>query len=151
MSPGRLDARVVRRHLSARRGALRNLRAHQGRSAAELATNADLRWIVERGLQLAAQNVLDVATHVSAARGQDAPDYASAILGLGDGAVLTPAAARSLRDLAGFRNVLVHGYLDVDLQVQVVEEVLGTRLDELEAFADSVQRWLHAQGASTEA
>jgi uncharacterized protein YutE (UPF0331/DUF86 family) len=54
-----------------------------------------------------------------------------------------------LRDLAGFRNVLVHGYMDVDLKV--VEEVLGTRLDELEAFADSVQRWLHAQGASTEA
>jgi uncharacterized protein YutE (UPF0331/DUF86 family) len=144
MSPGRLDARVVQRHLSALRGVLRNLRAHQGRSAAELATNADLRWIVERGLQLAAQNVLDVATHVSAARGQDAPDYASAILGLGDGEVLTPDAARSLRDLAGFRNVLVHGYLDVDLQV--VEQVLSTRLDELEAFADSVQRWLDAQG-----
>jgi uncharacterized protein YutE (UPF0331/DUF86 family) len=93
--------------------------------------------------------VLDVATHVSAARGQDTPDYASAILGLGDGAVLTPDAARSLRDLAGFRNVLVHGYMDVDLKV--VEEVLGTRLDELEAFADSVPRWLDAEGAGTEA
>lgn len=149
MNPGQLDARVVRRHLSALRGVLRNLRAHQGRSAAELATNADLRWMVERGLQLAAQNVLDVATHVAAARGQDAPDYASAILGLGDGGVLTPDAARSLRDLAGFRNVLVHGYLDVDLQV--VEEVLGTRLDELEAFADSVQVWLDAEGTGTDA
>ena len=103
MSPRRLDARVVRRHLSALRGVLQNLRAHQGRSAAELATNTDLRWIVERGLHLAAQNVLDVATHVSAARGQDAPDYASAILGLRQGGVLTPEAARSLRDLAGFR------------------------------------------------
>ena len=80
MSPGRLDARVVRRHLSALRGVLLNLRAHQGRSAAELATNADLRWIVERGLQLAAQNVLDVATHVSAARRWSSVYLASAQL-----------------------------------------------------------------------
>jgi len=143
MSPGRLDARVVRRHLGALRDVLRNLRAHQGRSAAELAMNADLRWTVERGLQLVAQNVLDIATHVAAARGQDAPDYASAILRMGEGGVLSPQAAQSLRDLAGFRNVLVHGYLEVDLQV--IERVLGTRLDELEAFAGSVERWLDAE------
>jgi len=37
------------------------------------------------------------------------------------------------------------------VDLQVIEEVLGTRLDELEAFADNVQRWLDAEGAGTAA
>ncbi len=140
MSPGRLDPRVVRRHLLALRNVLRHLDRHRGRSAAELEADADLRWTVERGLQLAAQNVLDIATHVAAASGQDAKDYATSIASLGEIGVLTRDAALALRDLAGFRNVLVHGYLEVDLRV--VEKVLTAHLDELEDFASSVESWL---------
>lgn len=41
--------------------ALQVLRKHQGRTAEELLSDPEERWIVERGLQLCAQNVLDVA------------------------------------------------------------------------------------------
>ena len=44
------------------------------------------------------------------------------------------------RPIAGFRNVLVHGYLQVDLSV--VEEILKTKLDELEEFARRVEAYL---------
>jgi hypothetical protein len=54
MSPGRLDAAVVRRHLLALDEALQVLRGHQGRSLEELAADREERWIVERGLQLCA-------------------------------------------------------------------------------------------------
>jgi uncharacterized protein YutE (UPF0331/DUF86 family) len=66
MSPGRIDAAVVRRHLLALDEALQVLRSHQGRSMEELISDPEECWIVERGLQLCAQNALDVATHLAA-------------------------------------------------------------------------------------
>ena len=42
------------------------------------------RWTVERGLQLCAQSALDIATHLAASTGRDAPDHASAIDVLGE-------------------------------------------------------------------
>jgi len=137
MTRGEPDREVIRRHLGALREALANLRRHAGRSVVELRADADLRWIVERGLQLCVQNVLDVATHLAAASGLDSPDYASAIDRLADLRVLPSEFASRLRLIAGFRNVLVHGYLQVDLDV--LERVLRERLDDLEAFARYVE------------
>jgi len=140
MTGGSADAEVVRRHLAALREALSHLRRHAGRTAAELRADADLRWAVERGLQLCAQNTLDIATHLAAAAGLDAPDYASAIDRLAELSVLPAELASRLRAIAGFRNVLVHGYLQTDLAI--VERVLREKLAELEDFAARVEDYL---------
>lgn len=137
MTLGQADPLVVRRHLAGLRDALANLQRHAGRTAAELRANADLRWSVERGLQLCAQNVLDIATHIAAASGRDAPDYAAAIDRLAELSVLPASFAARLRPLAGFRNVLVHGYLQVDLAI--VEKVLSEKLQDFEEFARLVE------------
>ena len=144
MTRGELDPTVVRRHLAALREALDRLSRHRGRTADELRGDADLRWLVERGLQLCAQNVLDIATHIAATAGLDAPDYASAIDRLGELSVLSVDEAARLRGIAGFRNVLVHGYLQTD--PRIVEEVLGGRLSELARFAEHVERYLERTG-----
>ncbi len=140
MTLGQPDPEVVRRHLAALREVLANLRRHAGRSAQDLRANPDLRWAVERGLQLCIQNALDIATHLAAGSGLDASDYATAIDRLAELSVLPAEFAARLRPIAGFRNVLVHGYLQVDLSV--VEEVLKNKLDELEEFARRVEAYL---------
>ena len=140
MTSGQPDPEVVRRHLAALREALANLRRHAGRTAQDLRANADLRWAIERGLQLCIQNALDIATHLAAGSGLDAPDYATAIDRLAELSVLPAEFAVRLRPIAGFRNVLVHGYLQVDLSI--VEEVLKTKLDELDEFARRVEVYL---------
>ena len=140
MTSGQPDHEVVHRHLAALREALRHLRKHGVRSADELRTDADLRWIVERGLQLCVQNALDIATHLSAASRMDTPDYATAIDRLAELAVVPADFALRLRRIAGFRNVLVHGYLQVDLRI--VEGVLGSGLQDLELFGQHVERYL---------
>ena len=140
MTRGQLDPEVVRRHLAALREALANLRRHAASSATDLRANADLRWTVERGLQLCVQNALDIATHVAAASGLDSPDYATAIDRLAELSVLSAEFADRLRPIAGFRNVLVHGYLQVDLTI--VESVLKDKLGELEEFARRVEAYL---------
>lgn len=140
MTGGQPDPEIVRRHLAALREALANLRRHGGCTAQALRASQDLRWTVERGLQLSVQNALDIATHLAAASGLDAPDYATAIDRLAELSVLPAQFASRLRPLAGFRNILVHGYLEVDLDV--VERVMSEKLRELEDFAGYVEAYL---------
>lgn len=140
MSPGEIDAEVVRRHLIALRRALEVLRRHSGISIERLETDQEERWMVERGLQLSAQNVLDIATHIAAGLGRDVPDYASAIRELGSLGVLPVEFASELCRVAGFRNVLVHGYLEVDLSI--LGQLLSERLDDFDAFATYVEHYL---------
>lgn len=140
MTRSRPDSEVVRRHIGAIREALSNLSRHAGCTAAQMRTDADLRWAVERGLQLCAQNVLDIATHIAAAAGMDSPDYSSAIDRLGELGVLPAEFAANLRPIGGFRNVLVHAYLKVDLEI--VERMLMAGLEQFETFARHVEGYL---------
>lgn len=91
-------------------------------------------------MQLCAQNVLDIATHIAAGTGHDVPDYAVAIDRLADAGVLPAPFAKRFRALAGFRNVLVHGYLDVD--VRIVHRLLSDELDDFNEFAAQVNRFI---------
>src|ERR671931_1440579 len=109
MSPGALDRAVIRRHIVALDAALQQLRRHVGKTVDELAADPDTAWAIERGLQLCAQNALDMATHIAAASGRDVRDYVAAIDALGEMGVLPAAFAAQFRGVAGFRNVLVHG------------------------------------------
>ena len=137
MGPGEIDVQVIRRHLAALRESLQVLSTRGGVSVEELGADTELLWIVERGLQLCAQNALDIATHIVASRGRDIPDYASAIDELGNLGVLDRGFAREFRNLAGFRNVLVHGYLEVDLGL--LHRLLSQRLGDFESFAAQVE------------
>ena len=139
MTPGRPDRHVVDRHLIALRKALAGLRKHAGVSSEALRTDSDRLWAVERGLQLCAQNALDIASHLSSAAGLDPANYGSSIDCLVEANVLPPAFGKPFRGIAGFRNVLVHGCLDVD--VDSIAAMLAGRLDDFEEFAGHVERW----------
>ena len=140
MTPGRPDAEILRRHLLALDAALAGLRRHAGRPIAALRDDLDEVWAVERGFQLCTQNCLDIATHVAAGTGHDVADYASAIDRLAETGVLPPQFARRFRAIAGFRNVLVHGYLEVDLDR--LHTLLNEQLSDFVEFASHVQAYL---------
>ena len=140
MTPGRADRRVVDRHLAALRQALSALRGHAGVSPQSLRADSDRRWTIERGLQLCAQNALDIASHIASASGLDPTTYGSSIECRVRADVLPPAFGEGFQSVAGFRNVLVHGYLDVDLDI--LATVLARHLDDFDEFARHVERWL---------
>lgn len=142
MSPVQADAATVRRHLLALDQALSHLQTHVGQDVRRLESDTAERWAVERGLQLCVQNVLDIATHLAASAGHDVTDYASSIDQLGLLGILPAELARQLRPLAGFRNALVHGYVQVD--IARVHAVLNQHLGQLREFAQHVERALVA-------
>lgn len=107
-----------------------------------LRADLDRQWAVLHGLQIASQALLDLASHLAAAAGRDVPDYASAIQAMGDLGIFSPEVCRRCRPIAGFRNVLVHEYLDVDLEV--VASVLANGLVDMRAAAAAIRAHLAA-------
>ena len=73
------------------------------------------QWLAERGLELAAQAVLDIGNHILAGEfGESATEYEGIVTGLATRGVLSSALGKQLQGLGGFRNILVHGYLGID-------------------------------------
>lgn len=81
----------------------------------EYLANDDAQVIAERLFQVAAQCLLDLANHIVAEEGLGTPEDAQGILEclLRAGIVSADLHERT-RGLVGFRNILVHQYLDVD-------------------------------------
>ncbi len=94
---------------------------------------------VEHTLQIAIQAALDVASHIVSDRRLGEPRTSRDLFAMleRDGWIPAPLAS-TLRNMVGFRNVLVHGYDEVDLAI--VRDVLEHRLEDLLAFVAVVRR-----------
>lgn len=93
---------------------------------------------VEHTLQLAIQAALDAASHVVSSERLGEPQTNRALFqSLERAGILMPDLARSLYAMAGFRNILVHGYQEVD--PATVRDIVANHLDDLLAFAASIR------------
>lgn len=106
--------------------------------ASHLETDVRMRRFIEHTLQLAIQAAIDTAAHiVSDERLGEARNQRDLFDLLQRASWIEAALAGSLRRMVGFRNVLVHGYDEVDLEI--VRDVLANRLDELLIFVTVVR------------
>jgi uncharacterized protein YutE (UPF0331/DUF86 family) len=95
----------------------------------------------ERYLQLAIQAVLDISQHIVADRNLPLPaDNKSLFDLLARQKVVSKKLAVKLAAMAGFRNVLVHEYLEIDRHR--VYRALTTDLRDFESFVRAVTRLL---------
>jgi len=95
----------------------------------------------ERYLQLAIQAVLDISHHIVADRNLALPaDSKSLFDTLAREKVISRQLAAKLASMAGFRNVLVHEYLEIDRRR--VYRALKTELRDFESFIRAVTRLL---------
>lgn len=110
---------------------------------AEIAHDVREERFVERTLQMAIQAALDVASHIVSDRRLGEPRTNRELFDLleHDG-WLAASLGDTLRNMVGFRNVLVHGYDSVDLAV--VRDVVEHRLDDLLGFVAAVRGRLAA-------
>lgn len=128
---------MIQERLKLLDGYTRQLRQLSESSLEEYRANEILRRAVERLLHLAIEACLDIGHHLIAERGYRAPqDNRDVFRVLADEDVISPDLLPSLLDMAGFRNLLVHGYARID--DDLVHEILVSRLDDFEAFARMV-------------
>jgi uncharacterized protein YutE (UPF0331/DUF86 family) len=118
--------------------------------ADQLESDVRERRFVEHTLQIAIQAALDVASHIVSDRrlGEPATNRELFLLLERDGWI-APELRGTLADMAGFRNVIVHGYDDVDLMI--VRDVLTHHLDDLARFAACITQKLEDEKHQTAA
>jgi len=98
-----------------------------------IATDIRERRFIEHSLQIAIQAAVDIAAHVVSDERLGEPRTNRELFDLLERHEwLNIPLAQALRNMVGFRNVIVHGYDDVDLQV--VRDVVTNHLGDLEAF-----------------
>jgi uncharacterized protein YutE (UPF0331/DUF86 family) len=96
---------------------------------------------VEHTLQLAIQAALDVGSHIVSDERLGEPETSRDVFRLlGRAGFVSPDLRGRLEQMAGFRNVVVHLYQDVDLGI--VRDVVENHLGDLLEFAAAIRRKL---------
>ncbi len=121
------------------RRCLERITAHTPPDAEALAADYDKQDIVSVNLQRAIQLSVDLAAHLIAERGSQAPlTMAETFTVLADLAVIDRELAERLRRAVGFRNISVHEYERIDWHR--VYELITTRLEDFRTFVAAVVR-----------
>jgi len=110
-----VDRDALSARLNALEGYLAELRSFGERTREEFVAQPGLHHLAERFLHLACECMLDIAHHVIADLGYRQPgSYKDAIVVLEEEGLLDADLSRRLQRWIGFRNVLVHFYLEID-------------------------------------
>lgn len=96
----------------------------------ELGENYDLNsWrdqlLILHALQIMAQALLDITMHASSLMGSSPESYREAADILRSRGVIDDEDYRFIKSIIGFRNIIVHQYLNVD--IDIVEDVMRRR------------------------
>jgi uncharacterized protein YutE (UPF0331/DUF86 family) len=108
-----------------------------------LATDLVQRRFVEHTLQIAIQAGLDAASHIVSDERLGEPRTNRELFDLLQASDwIDPGLRDTMARMAGFRNILVHGYDDVDLAI--VRDVVDHRLPDLEGYVAAIRARLTA-------
>ena len=120
---------------------LEELSLYQHKSPEDIGASLSLRWTVERGLIALANLVFDVADHVLSGHfGIYSDTYEETLVQLRDKDIISEDLYQRIKGLGGFRNILVHDYLKVDLAE--IQRNLVKAFEVFPAFSSEIQHWL---------
>ena len=134
-----VDERRIRRLLQRVSDDVAYLRSRAESDREAIRDDADRLAALKYFFVTAIEGCVDVSQHLCASEGWGPPaSNADAFRILARHGVLDRELADHLARAAGFRNILVHGYADVDDGVVIAQL---DRVSHLEAFVVSVSRW----------
>jgi uncharacterized protein YutE (UPF0331/DUF86 family) len=141
------DEKGILDHLRELNESLKDWERYQSISLEELHTDRDKRNMILHAMLISIQSVIDIANHIIADEGFRKPStYRESFEILYEEGLIPKNLSDKLSDLAGFRNILVHIYLRLD--IDAIYEVLQQDLVVLKEFERAVKRLL--QGGETE-
>lgn len=145
----RFDEEKIIKLVSELRTSVNRLRHLANLSQYDFVSDPDKIGSAKYHFIVAIESCIDMCNHIIAQNGFRIPeDYADTFKVMAEAGALDNAFVQQLRNMAKFRNRLVHLYWEVD-DVQVYE-ILKTRLDDFKAFLDSLSAFLgwHRNNAS---
>ena len=134
-----VDSRVFDRRLAKLEQLLQDLRRLAKLDRDAFLADRAVQAQAERWLHLAAECTIDLANHLIADRGWRTPTTNRETFQiLAENKVLSSDLANRMEGWAGLRNILVHLYLQVDLEI--LSDILRNDLHELESCAAALNR-----------
>jgi len=107
---------------------------------AEFKVNADAQDIVIHNLQLAIQGAIDIASHIVSDEGWQVPNALAGLYDiLDEHKVIDKKMAGVMKQMVGFRNIIVHEYEDIDLDK--VHQILTSRLGDFNDFLKQISEF----------
>ena len=135
------DEKGIVDHLRELDESLSDWERYQFISLDELHTDRDKRNMVLHALLVSIQAAIDIANHLIAERKLRKPTtYRESFEILREESLLPNDLAEKLVELAGFRNVLVHVYWRLD--IDVVHTIVQRNLDSLRSFVHTIKNLL---------
>lgn len=119
---------------------VKELKEYQGTTKEVLEKDNKTSAVVDRMLELACESVLDIARLVVTDQRLKIPENSKGyILALGEAGILDKEFAEEFSRIAGFRNILVHMYLDIDY-TEVADKV-NNKLGDFEKFSQQIAKF----------
>jgi len=131
-----IDAEVIDARLRELSHRLRRVAAKKPATLRHLVEDEDLQDIVSRNLELAIQACIDIAMHLCGAYEVVPESSGEAFTTLAERNLIQRALAQRLRRAVGFRNVLVHEYVEIDWTI--VQRAIERDTADLAAFGKAV-------------
>lgn len=107
----------------------------------DLLENRDIQHLINHRLHTAVEIVIDLATHVASSLELPGRDKASDVIGLlGEHKIIDADLATRMQKAPGLRNILVHGYADIDYRMiyhDYKEEIV-----DIKEFARQIKNYL---------
>jgi len=130
-----IDSTVINSRIGKLREYLKILKEISQEDEIEFTQNYKIYGLAERYLQLAIECVLDIGNHLISRLEFKKPEtYQDIFIILGKNSIIPEEFSEKIAKMAGFRNILVHGYLDLD------ESIVYNHLKEdLKDFEDYIK------------
>lgn len=137
------DRQTLARKLAYLQKNIESLEPYQKIPVNDLIENRKELLVIERLLQTAIESVIDCSRLLAALQDwRRMRDERDALIILEERGVLPENLGKRLLEAKGFRNVLVHEY--VEIKPELVLENLQGGLADLRAFAVSMAKWLES-------
>ena len=132
-----VDPALVLRKISRVRNNLSRLRKREKISLKSFKEDLDIQDIVLHNLQLTIQGCIDIGSHIISDEGWGILGSLSEIFYILRGkGVINSELAEKMISMAGFRNILIHEYDEVNLNI--VHDILQNHLIDIDEFLFSV-------------
>ena len=143
MTPAKLRAKVISERVSWIRRMMDGIKGLPHRTYDEFMADPRTAAAAESYLRRALEAVLDLGRHILAKGfGRAVAEYKEIPAALLEHAVLGREEANLLRDMAGYRNRMVHFYDEIS--TRELHEICAERLGDIERTVDGLLAWVHA-------
>jgi uncharacterized protein YutE (UPF0331/DUF86 family) len=132
---------VVEMRLKELDAVIRQLNKYRDIKPDTIKQDLEKRWVIERGIEAGAQLILEIADHILSNQfGYYSETYEDALKGLLEKNVISEELYSQIKGLGSLRNILVHQYVQIDLDI--VFNSFHKSLKVFPLFAQEIMGWM---------